>query len=254
MSTNLIPYADMERMANSMAKSNLFGIKTADQALALMVIAQAEGRHPGSVANEYHIIEGRPSLKADAMLARFLAAGGTVKWTDYTDARVAAIFSHPSGGSVEIDWTRERAQGAALVRNNRDGSPGMYAKFPRQMLRARCISEGVRTVFPGVSSGMYTPEETQDEVETLRAVNVTQPETGQAVIENKGKADTQAPQRIEGAKLATESQVNLLTKKIANAGVDPDDFLRVFKVDAIAELPFDSVNEALVWIKDNGRG
>lgn len=35
----------------------------------------------------------------------------------------------------------------------------MHGKFPRQMLRARVISEGVRTVFPGCTSGMYVPEE-----------------------------------------------------------------------------------------------
>jgi hypothetical protein len=34
-----------------------------------------------------------------------------------------------------------------------------YKKFPRQMLRARVISEGVRAVYPGVLQGMYTPEE-----------------------------------------------------------------------------------------------
>lgn len=37
-----------------------------------------------------------------------------------------------------------------------------YKKFPRQMLRARVISEGVRAVYPGVLQGMYTPEEVQE--------------------------------------------------------------------------------------------
>jgi hypothetical protein len=30
------------------------------------------------------------------------------------------------------------------------------------MLRARCVSEGIRTVFPGVVVGTYTPEEAED--------------------------------------------------------------------------------------------
>jgi hypothetical protein len=30
------------------------------------------------------------------------------------------------------------------------------------MLRSRCISEGIRTVYPGVTVGVYTPEEVQD--------------------------------------------------------------------------------------------
>jgi hypothetical protein len=31
----------------------------------------------------------------------------------------------------------------------------MYKKYPRQMLRSRTISEGVRTVYPGATSGLY---------------------------------------------------------------------------------------------------
>jgi hypothetical protein len=35
----------------------------------------------------------------------------------------------------------------------------MWKKYPRQMLRARVVSEGVRTVFPMATSFMYVPEE-----------------------------------------------------------------------------------------------
>jgi hypothetical protein len=139
-------------MAIAVAKSGLFGVKTADQAMALMLVAQAEGLHPAIAARDYHIIQGRPTLKSDAMLARFLQAGGKVEWTSYTDDKVAAKFSHPQGGSIEVDWTPQRAAKAKI-------SNDMHAKFPRQMLRARVISEGVRTVFPGCTSGMYAPEE-----------------------------------------------------------------------------------------------
>ena len=46
-------FADMERLAESIAKSRLFGIQTPDQALTLMAISQAEGRHPALAASEY---------------------------------------------------------------------------------------------------------------------------------------------------------------------------------------------------------
>jgi hypothetical protein len=153
MSNALVPVQDIERMALAVAKSGLFGVNTPDQAMALMLIAQAEGLHPAIAARDYHVIKGKPKLSADAMLARFQAAGGIVKWTSYTDEKVAAVFSHPQGGSIEVDWTPERAQRSESV--NRD----MHRKFPRQMLRARVISEGVRTVFPGATGGMYVPED-----------------------------------------------------------------------------------------------
>ena len=85
-STNnaLIPYNDVEKMGSAIAKSNLFGVKTPEQAVALMLIAQAEGLHPAIAARDYNIIQGRPALKTDAMLARFQQAGGKVQWEVYT--------------------------------------------------------------------------------------------------------------------------------------------------------------------------
>jgi hypothetical protein len=154
--TQLVPIGDLQTMAGALAKSGLFGVKTADQALALMLVAQAEGRHPGSVASDYHIIQGRASLKSDSMLARFQQAGGRVEWHDHTNEKVSATFSHPAGGSLRIDWDMARAKAAGL------GGKDNWRQYPRQMLRARVISEGVRAVFPAVLNGMYTPEEVQE--------------------------------------------------------------------------------------------
>ena len=157
MTSALVPVDQVERMALAVAKSGLFGVKTPDQAMALMLIAQAEGLHPAIAARDYHVINGRPTLKADAMLARFQTAGGSVRWGEYTDQRVVGTFSHPQGGSVEVAWTVDMATAAGLTKNP------TWRSYPRQMLRARCVSEGIRTVFPGVVVGTYTPEEAEDE-------------------------------------------------------------------------------------------
>jgi hypothetical protein len=154
--SNLVPVTDVERMAVAIAKSGLFGMKSPEQAMALMLVAQAEGMHPAIAARDFHVIQGRPALKADAMLARFQAAGGKVRWNAYTDQRVAATFSHPSGGEVEIEWTFEQAKRAGLTGKD------VWRQYPRAMLRARVVSEGIRTVFPGVAVGVYTPEEIGD--------------------------------------------------------------------------------------------
>lgn len=154
--SNIVPYAEVERMAMAVAKSGLFGVKTADQALALMLVAQAEGRHPALAARDYDVIQGRPSKKSEAMLRDFLQSGGTVEWHDLTDTLADATFAHPSGGKVRIAWDMKRASAAGL------GGKDMWKKYPRQMLRARAVSEGIRTVCPMATSGMYVPEEVQD--------------------------------------------------------------------------------------------
>src|SRR5580765_9092326 len=78
-------FADMERLAAAIAKSGLFGMKTPEQALVLMAIAQAEGRHPALAARDYDIVSNRPAKKAEAMMRDFLAAGGRVEWHVLTD-------------------------------------------------------------------------------------------------------------------------------------------------------------------------
>jgi RecT family len=156
MMSNLIPVNDIQTMALAVVKSGLFGMKTVEQATALMLIAQAEGYHPALAARDYHIIQGRPTLKAETMMARFQQQGGKVEWKTLTDKEVTATFSHPSGGSATITWTFEQAKQAGLTGKDN------WKNYPRAMLRARVVSEGIRTVFPGVVLGVYTPEEVQD--------------------------------------------------------------------------------------------
>lgn len=143
----------MQKMAEAIAGSGLFGLKTPQQALALGLLCQAEGRHPAEAARDYHVIQGRPTLKADTMLARFQSAGGRVEWPVYTDRKVVGVFSHPSGGTLTLDWDWERAKSAGLA------SRDTWKQYPRQMLRARVISEAIRTILPGVLSGCYLPDE-----------------------------------------------------------------------------------------------
>lgn len=163
---------DMERMAHAIVQSGLFGVRTVPQALTLMWLAQAEGRHPVLAARDYHVIEGKPSKTAEAMMRDFLAARGTVEWHQLDDSAADATFAHPLGGEVRIKWDMERARKAGLLGRKGD----MWAKYPRQMLRSRCVSEGIRTVGPMATSGLYVPEEVGDfEPRRPRMKDVTPP-------------------------------------------------------------------------------
>jgi len=157
MSKDLIPYGDMEQMAQAMVKSNLFGMKDVNQVIALGLVAQADGLPFASAVRDYDIILGRPALKSASMQARFQSAGGVINWKEYTDQCVTGVFSHPNGGTLELSWTIEQATKIGLVKPNSG-----WVKYPRAMLRARCLSEGIRTVYPGCLGNMYAPEEVVD--------------------------------------------------------------------------------------------
>jgi hypothetical protein len=158
----LVPYSgtpamtvsDVERVALAIAKGGLFGSKDPNAVLTLCLLAQAEGQHPAVVFRDYHIIQGKPAKKAEAMLRDFINAGGKVEWHRLDDEQADATFTHPSG-NVRIDWTVERATKAGI-------STPMWKKYPRQMLRSRVISEGIRTVYPGATSGLYEETEVRD--------------------------------------------------------------------------------------------
>ncbi len=176
MTTALVPLDQMQTMAAACAKSGLFGAKTPEQALTIMLLAQAEGRHPMSAAKDYNIIKGKPAKTADAMLRDFLAAGGSVVWHKYEDSGCEATFSHPQGGSIKVDWDHKRMVQAQIEND------AMYKKYPRSMYRARCITEGVRTVYPGATGGLYAPEEVRSFAEkNMGTATVVEPTTAEKI-------------------------------------------------------------------------
>ena len=91
------------------------------------------------------------------MLARFQAAGGTVKWDSCdTDKMVSATFSHPGRKRHGRMDHRNQSQGRKTRRERRvEGNSPRHASRPRHL-------RVFRTVFPGVLAGMYTPEEARD--------------------------------------------------------------------------------------------
>jgi hypothetical protein len=163
--------ADLIEMAKLVAASHLIpGVDTVAAAFTLMLICESEGLHPAQALKRYHIIDNRPSMRADAMHAEFLRVGGLVRW-DQSDAQVCSarfihsILAPEPGFSVTVTLqelidsgvatTYDKEKKQAILKTN-------YRQRPRSMLRARCISEGVRAVCPGVVAGIYTPEEASD--------------------------------------------------------------------------------------------
>lgn len=146
----------VSRMAKAFAMSGLFGFKSEADAFALMTIAQANGLHPAKAAERYHIIQGRPAMKSEAMLSSFQESGGKIRWLKRTNTECVLHLEHPQGGELDVKWDIARAKASGLADKN------TWKQFPAHMLSARCVSEGVRALFPACLCGMYTPEEVSD--------------------------------------------------------------------------------------------
>jgi len=187
----LVPIEAIEKMATSVAKSGLFGVKTVDQAIALMLIAEAEGRHPASAAQDYDIINGRPALKSSSLLARFQAAGGKIQWVQRDDKAAEAIFEHAQGGTLTVRWDMARAAKAGLT------GKATWRQYPAQILSARVISEGVRAILPGVSGNFYVGEEVQDFAPPKSLLKKQAPAPKQEAPKAEAEATERAPQQAE---------------------------------------------------------
>lgn len=158
MSNALVPFQEMESMVQYIVKSRLFGAKDEAQAMSLMLLAQAEGMHPMAAIQDFDIVQNRPARKTHSILARFQAAGGSVAWEEISGTRACGTFTHKQGGSLRVEWTFEQAKRVGLTGKDN------WKNYPQAMLRARCIAEGVRAVYPGAIGGMLSVEEAQDVV------------------------------------------------------------------------------------------
>lgn len=209
MSNELVPLDYLQQMANTFAKSGMFGAKTPEQCMALLLLAHGEGIHPATALRDFDLIQGRPAKKAEAMLRSFLAAGGSVEWHALDDTQADATFSHPQGGSVRIKWDMKRVEQAKI------SNEAMYKKYPRAMLRSRTVSEGCRTVYPASTSGLYEPGEVM----------------GFAPAKEMGAAEV----------VRENADLEALCKE---AGVSVKFVLNRAKVEAVADLTAQDYNDA----------
>lgn len=226
MSNALVPFEAIRQMAEVASKSKLFGAQTPEQALTIMLIAQAEGRHPMSAAKDYDIINGKPAKKAEAMLRDFLASGGKVEWHKLADDGAEATFSHPQGGTVRIDWNKARMVQAKIT------NEAMYTKYPRAMYRSRCVSEGVRTVCPSATGGLYVPEE-------VRAFTKER---------DMGAAEVVHEDPQPRAKVAPE-QIEVMHAALSECGVTLEALLAKAELKALSDMDSEDAPGALKWIR-----
>lgn len=146
-------FNEMVQISEVASKSGLFKM-TPPQILTLMMLCESEGLHPIKALQLYDIIDGRPALKAVALLARFLESGGSVDWLEQSATAAEATFTHsktcPKG--VTVRYTLDDAKVACLLHKDN------WKKNPADMLVARVCSRGAKRANPACILGMDLPE------------------------------------------------------------------------------------------------
>ena len=158
--------ADAISIGETFYKSGMFAdIKSAQQAVVKIMAGAEMGISPFQAMSGIHIIQGKPTIGAGLMASRVKASGKyNYKVTEMTD-KVCTIDFLEGGQSIGTSsFTIEDAKKAGT--KNLD-------KFPRNMLFARAMSNGVRWFCPDIYEGpVYVPEEMENITEDVQAVEV----------------------------------------------------------------------------------
>ncbi len=149
-------------LSRDLAKSTLLPAelrgKEANVMFAVMTGAEL-GLSPMASIRGIHVIDGKPTLAADTMLAVVINSGAA-EYFELVEstAKQATYRTKRAGAKAEVvyTYTFEDARAAKLLKPNSG-----WEKHPKNMLRARCISMLARIVYPDILAGLYAPEEFQ---------------------------------------------------------------------------------------------
>lgn len=148
-----LPINELMNMAKAFAESGMFAdTKSAAQAIVKIQAGQEIGIPPFAAMTGIHIIQGKPTIGAGLIASRVKGSGKYDYKVIQQDATACSIDFYQGKEKIgNSTFTIEDAK-KALTKN--------IDKFPKNMLFARAISNGVKWFCPDVFSGpVYTPEE-----------------------------------------------------------------------------------------------
>ena len=165
--------ADLVRAGELLAQSGMFGIANAASGFVVAATCHQQGISLMEFQRTYHIVEGRPSMRADAMLAEFRKMGGRHRIVENSATRAEAVFE-VEGQTFTGVFTIGDAQATGdCYKTDGKTLKHTWAKRPADMLWARMVSRSVRRLCPEIVAGLYTPEEAADFDEPRPARTVT---------------------------------------------------------------------------------
>lgn len=208
----VLNFQEISTMGKVFAESGMFtDAKAAAQAIVKIQAGQEIGIPPFAAMSGIHIIQGKPAIGAGLMASCVKGSGKyDYKVISQTDKECSIDFYHGSEKIGNSTFTEADAKKAQT--KNMD-------KFPKNMLFARAMSNGVKWFTPDVFSGpVYTPEELNEQRTEDVSHEVVDKQTGEVlkatpVAKEKLSADrlTKAIALIEAGKLEVVDQLKLFT-------------------------------------------
>lgn len=173
-----LPMAEITTISKTFFESGLFSdTKNAAQAMVRILAGQEIGIPPFAAMSGIHIIQGKPTIGAGLIASRVKGSGKYDYLVKQQDDKACSIDFLQNGKVIgNSTFTIEDARKAQT--KNLD-------KFPKNMLFARAISNGVKWFCPDVFSGpVYVPEEMTQLTEDVPHTVVPDAATMKAELDN----------------------------------------------------------------------
>ena len=195
----IMPVNDIMIMAKTFAESGMFtDAKAMGQAFVKIQAGQEIGIPPFAAMSGIHIIQGKPTIGAGLIASTVKGSGKyDYKVTEMTEKVCSIDFYQGKENIGNSTFTIEDAK-KALTKN--------IDKFPKNMLFARAISNGVKWFCPDVFSGpVYVPEEMPEiTIETTHEVVEEKPIPTLTDAQHKKLIDSATAERLETVLNAVE--------------------------------------------------
>jgi hypothetical protein len=238
--------AVLYRLGRGLAASGMFkDARQADQAFAKLIFGRDLGLSATQAMTDIHIIEGKPEMSANLQASKVRSSDRYEYEVDeLTDERCQLSFyemqRRPMSGSPDrklvgvSEFDQEDAETAELTKPTRNGATSNYVKFPRNMLFARAMSNGVAWFCPDVMNGIrvYAEGELADVQRVEQAQSAGSPEVAQAPAES---AEPPEATVVEDAPLSDEKRAELIAA-FDEAGAKIEMFLTAVGVDCTDDL------------------
>ena len=162
-----LPLQEVMSIGKTFAESGMFAdTKSAAQAIVKIQAGQEIGIPPFAAMTGIHIIQGKPTIGAGLIASRVKGSGKYDYKVMQQDEKICSIDFYQGKEKIgNSTFTIEDAKKAQT--KNID-------KFPKNMLFARAISNGVKWFCPDVFSGpVYVPEEMNHVIEEVEHKDLT---------------------------------------------------------------------------------
>jgi hypothetical protein len=204
--------ADALTIGETFFKSGMFSdIKSAQQAVVKIMAGAEMGISPFAAMSGIHIIQGKPTIGAGLMAARVKGFGKyDYRVLEHTDKVCSIEF----GTKVPGSDIKSLGISTFTIEDAKKAGTKNIDRFPKNMLFARAMSNGVKWYTPDIyENPVYVPEEMEQVTEDTTAQVVETPSVKRVLTPEQFEKLCAG---IEAGQMATGSELTLYEWAVEN--------------------------------------